>query len=74
MSSRWCGDLGKRCKQSQCVLPLAFAKLPHRAARPLPPVGQTPVWRVKGTFSPSILAAGRLQATFLGGHSTWLPL
>jgi hypothetical protein len=37
MSGRRCGDLGERCKQSQRVLTLAFAKLPHRAARPLPP-------------------------------------
>jgi hypothetical protein len=30
------------CKRSQRVLTLAFAKLPHRAARPLPPHGQAP--------------------------------
>ena len=40
MTGRWSGDLGERYKQSQRVLTIGFAKLPHRAARLLPPVGQ----------------------------------
>jgi hypothetical protein len=45
MSGRRCGDLGERCKRSQ-RLQLDLACGPRwRAARPYPPLGQTPVSR-----------------------------